>query len=718
MKLPSRFALLLAPALFASGALGYDLPDPGGKPHIGFEADRADYNRAADSIRLSGHVKIKETGRPEELPGRELFGEDFTVYPASAVVLSSGGVLVKEGENAFYGENAAFDWAVRSATLSYVSASYGSWRVMDSDQMSLAAGTEQKYKKVRITSCNLKDPHYYIKLNNLSVIPGRRVFGTGAVVYLENTPVFYLPVFYKPLGTENKYVTYLTMGYDKRSGASAKTTTVYNFTPKVTGKLFLDYFTNLGFGLGPEFSYRDPAKANGSVSGYYIKENGTSNKRWGVTGGYWLKLRDTLNDTDSDGELYFTQSQFRLMSDPYFNNDYNRSNPYAVSPDQNASLAVVRQTRKTTLRLSYIRQDVMNGDTFMKTYEARPKLEYNTAPFRVLKLPVLNTVTANYESAMTNTTGYYLSKANARWTVDKSYYVRGFSLIPSAFYDQTVLLSPYAPDMTARQNDMWTGRVGGSFGVRHNIFWGGTAEIKETFVRRLATNTFSRDGASDDRGNETNALSLANFFRPSRDTYLVFSSTYDFRDLRSRSRDFTDRISPFVLNFAYNPRPELTVFFNDTYSIGDGNQAFAVQADYGGVEGNRMGLGLSNYKTDPSSYIINHTFNWFPKGRSWGIAAGLGYNIRMHGFSPDTFSLYSKEFTLYKTFHDFNTVWNVRFRPGVQAFNFNINLRFNTVTSRIVSEREAQRFWYPWRDSGSSAEAPADTNPAVLASPF
>ncbi|MDD4005034.1 MAG: hypothetical protein PHW69_07525 [Elusimicrobiaceae bacterium] len=718
MRYLPRFALACLAAVFTAGAFGYDLPDAGGSPHINFEADRADYNRAADSIKLSGHVKLKEVGRPDELPGRELFGEEFTVYPSSTVAVSSGGVLVKEGENAFYGEDGVFDWAVKSATLNYVSASYGAWRVMDSEMMSLSSGTEQKYRKVRITSCNLKDPHYYIKLNRLSVIPGRRVYGTGAVLYIDNVPVFYMPVFYKPLGTENPYVTYVAMGYDKRSGGSLKTTTVYKFNPRFTGKLFLDYFTNLGIGTGSELGYKDPARFNGSVAGYYIRENGTANKRWGLTGGYWWKLRDTLSGGEPDGELYYSQAQFRLVSDPYFNNDFFRSNPYAVSPDANASAAVVRQTRKTLLRVSYIKQETMSGDEFVKTYEARPRLDFNTAPFQALKLPVLNTVTASYESAQTQTTGYYLSKANARWNVDKSFYAAGWSMVPSVFYDETVLLSPYAADFQSRQSDQRIGRIGGSFSLRHNIFWGGTADLKQTFVRRFSTNTFTRDALADDRGSEMNQLSYSNFFRPSRDTYLIFSSSYDFRDLRSGARDFTDRISPFVLNFAYTPRPELTVFFNDTYAIGDGNQAFSFQADCGKVEGNRMGLGLSNYKNDPSSYIVNHTFNWFPQGRSWGVQAGLGYNIRMRGFEAESLSLYSKELTVYKTFHDFNTVWNVRLRPGVQAFNFNINLRFNTVKSRIVSEREAQRFWYPWRDQGPGATGPADANPAVQANPF
>jgi len=454
------------------------------------------------------------------------------------------------------------------------------------------------------------------------------------------------------------------------------------------------------------------------VAGYYIRENGTANKRWGLTGGYWWNLHDTLSSGDGDGSIYYSQSQFRLVSDPYFNNDFFRSNPYAVSPDANASVAVVRQTRKTTLRASYIKQETMSGDDFVKTYEARPRLDYNTAPFQLPKLPVLNTVTAYYESAQTQTTGYYLSQANARWTLDKSFYVSGFGLAPSLFYDQTVQLSPYEPDYLTRMQNQWIGRLGGSFSVRHNIFWGGTVDLKQTFVRRFSTNTFTRDALADDNGNETNLLSYSNFFRPNLETYFIFSSGYDFRDFRSHTRDFTDRLSPLSFRFAYMPKPELNIFFIDTYSLGDGNQAFAVQADYGEVEGNRMGVGLSNYKTNPSNYIIDHTFSWFPEGRSWAVKAGLGYNINMHGVKLDTLSLYSKELTLYKAFHDFNTMWNVRFRPGVQSFSFNVNLRFNTVTKRVVSEREAQRFWYPWREQDETAPKPLNTSPVVPSNPF
>ncbi|MFA6583787.1 MAG: hypothetical protein WCS77_05770 [Elusimicrobiaceae bacterium] len=716
-----KAALLLSLLLpFASGvAAAFELPVPSTKPYVWLEADKGEYNRVEDKMHLTGHVRIEEKGRPDGLPAREIFGEDFTMYPSSSVAVSSGAVLVKEGADAFYGEDGSFNWELKTGTMSHVSAQYSQWRVLDGEELSLMRDGEQKYRKVSITSCNEKEEHYKISLGSLSVIPKRRIFGTNAVLYLDRVPVMYMPIFYKPLGTENKYVTYVAVGYDERSGASAKTTTVYNFNPRTRGKLFLDYFTKLGVGLGSEFGYNDPKKFNGSVAGYYIKENGTDNKRWGLTGGYWWNLSEMFDTRkDKGGALYYSQSQFRLVSDPYFNNDFFRSNPYAVSPDANASFAVVRQTAKTSTRVSYSKKEVMDGTTFIKTYEARPRLDFNTAPFGVLGLPVLNTVTAFYESAMTNTTGYYLSQADFKWNMDKSFYVGGISIVPTLFYDQSVQMNPYNSDYSARLENQWVGRVGGALAVRRDIFWGGTADFRQTFVRRLSTNSFSRDLGAEDYGTETNMFSYSNFFRPNQKTYFIFSTGYDLRDFRNKQMAFSDRVQPLVAQFAYTPKPELNVFFNDTYALGDGNRAFVVQADFGKLEGNRMGIGFSNYKSTPTAYILNHTFNYFPEGASWGIKAGIGYKFTFSGLDFKNLQLFSKELTLIKDFHDFHTEWLVRFRPGVQSFSFNVGLRFNTTKERVVSDREAQRFWYPWREQGENPNPRPEVNPAVQSNPF
>ena len=75
--------------------------------------------------------------------------------------------------------------------------------------------------------------------------------------------------------------------------------------------------------MGGEGDFRASEKTNANLSVYRIRESGTEHDRWGMNGGYWHSL-NRFNESDSVS--YYSQSSFRLLSDPEFNNDYFRTN--------------------------------------------------------------------------------------------------------------------------------------------------------------------------------------------------------------------------------------------------------------------------------------------------------------------------------------------------------------------------------------------------------
>ena len=214
-------------------------------------------------------------------------------------------------------------------------------------------------------------------------------------------------------------------------------------------------------------------------------------KRWGIRGGYWWEMYDSSDHFNNpNGALYQFQTQFRKVSDPYFNDSFFRGNPYIFMPDQQTNFSLSRQSRKSTLRVSYTQQDIFDwtkGD-FIAQERNLPQLEYTLLPF---KDPLLG-LTHHLEVQFNNTSimeESWQRQGNARWTTEKSLRLtRHLTFLPSVFYDQHVTLD----DPEYQKKNAWVGRVGTKLNLQANTLLGST-DFGYEYTRRLSTGTISKD---------------------------------------------------------------------------------------------------------------------------------------------------------------------------------------------------------------------------------
>ncbi|MFH1618490.1 MAG: hypothetical protein ABIG11_01140, partial [bacterium] len=415
---PVSFILLIFLVLHPlSFILAYDLPSSTGVSHLFFEADSAEYDRSLDRLNLKGNARVTEKEREGGLPGRVMKGEEFHVWPASSMVVSPGKVLVEEDVNAIYGDSGEFNTATRRGRLNGVAAAYSPW-LIQGKSLDLREG-KHIYKRAVMTSCDEIEPHFRIKASRLSAIPDKRILAYNAFFYLDKMPVLYLPFFYKSLGKDPAYVTILEPGHDEKNGEYLKSTTMHRFSPSVTGKLFLDYFGRRGIGTGFEADYDDRKSSKANFSVYRIREYGSSQDRWSMAGGHWIKMAGEISCPTCPAPVqYYSQSQFRLISDTHFNNDFFRANPFAVSPDMNASMAFVRQTPLTISRLSWYRLDIQKpgSNHFQKSFESRPRLDFQTSPMVFKGIPLMHTFSSYFNSVQNGPEDVFHKSAGATWS--------------------------------------------------------------------------------------------------------------------------------------------------------------------------------------------------------------------------------------------------------------------------------------------------------------
>ncbi|HUT85245.1 MAG TPA: hypothetical protein VMW66_00240, partial [Elusimicrobiales bacterium] len=389
--------------------------------------------------------------------------------------------------------------------------------------------------------------------------------------------------------------------------------------------------------------------------------------------------------------------------------DFFRSNPYAISPDNNADVSLIYQTRKMTARTSYIKRHTRldGNDNFTLVSESRPNFDLSAVPFRIFNSPFLNNFYAHFDSTQTPTTGYFEKTARAKYLINKSIpFTKHISFMPSVFYDQEAVFHPRNATTGVSMANQWTGRWGSGLNMRVNHKLGNT-DLSHSYMRRLKANKIYPDSQSQDYGIEQHLINMSHFFRPHKQMFARFNTGFDLRDQRNAYQDFSARLQPLSIDIFYAPNNGFSLFMLDSYKTGDGNQSFVMQATLGSETKTHWNIGLSNYKTNPADYLANTSFMWKPLGRTWWLEFGLG--VKSHITAKSTFqdvAVFSKRLTLYKEIHDFFTSWTLHLRPGVKSVSFNLGLKFEEPIRRIKSEREKQRFQSEWKEEPISPTSP------------
>ncbi|MEK7721429.1 MAG: hypothetical protein AAB359_03470, partial [Elusimicrobiota bacterium] len=367
----------------AFNAAAYELPSSTGTHRVRFEADAAGFNEYTRVIELEGNVRLEELsadGKQQKF----IRARNLAVNMAGRTVVSPSDFVMDDDTGTVYGKSGFVDYGNNSGLINDGRFLYKNFvfrgRSVQFDKDGYV------YKKASLTSCDDDPPHYRLRASRLYLAPERYFLAYNAVFFLGKIPVFYFPVIYKPFGGGTPIVSSFFPGYDERYGFFVKSNWVYRVNRETRVKAYLDYFARRGIGMGGELDYRRPEKNISNISLYRIRETAAAADRWGINGGYWHSFN---RFNESDPAQYYSQSSFRLLSDPSFNNDFFRTNPFAISPDKQAGLAFTRKTNYTVTRLSvYGREErsAADPDKFRKSYESAPRLDFNAVPFSVLRL--------------------------------------------------------------------------------------------------------------------------------------------------------------------------------------------------------------------------------------------------------------------------------------------------------------------------------------------
>ena len=364
------------------------LPAPDEEAFVYFTANKAEVEPTTKKITLQGDVTLKQQ-IPQGIT-RTVTGQEITFDQLNTTVSSNGPVRIEDGKGGVVtGNNLSVNYSTNDFQADHLSTDYPPLRVLSAQELSSKNG-KKILRKATVTCCDKPNPHYTLSVGKLSISPTQRVFGTNAVLRLDNIPVLYLPVFWRSLDSQKPWTTYVEFTQSNKTGFGILTTTTFPQVWLLRPKLNLDYYTKSGLGVGTELTAVPSEKLRGSGEFYFIDDHAdyedfslNNSNRWGVQGGYWWELYDSSDHFNNDtGALYQFQTQFRMVSDPYFYDSFFRSNPYIFMPDQDTNFSFSRQTRKSTLRINYQQKDlfVWSKEKYMAQERVLPEIKWMMLP--------------------------------------------------------------------------------------------------------------------------------------------------------------------------------------------------------------------------------------------------------------------------------------------------------------------------------------------------
>ena len=699
------------------------LPPPDENAFVYFSADQANVEPETKVINLDGNVTLIQ--KTIDGTTRTVTADNLRVDQLGTQISSQGPVRIEDGKGGVVtGNNIAVNYTTQDFKAENMTTDYPPLRVLSAREISSKNG-KKILRNATVTCCDKPDPHYTLSVSKLSISPAQRVFGTNAVLRLNNIPVLYLPVFWRSLDSQKPWTTYVEFTQSNKTGFGVLTTTTFPEMWLLKPKLNLDYYTKSGLGIGGELAAIQSDKLRGTGEFYYINDHAdyqdfslNNSKRWGIQGGYWWEMYDSSDHfNNSTGALYQFQTQFRMVSDPYFYDSFFRSNPYIFMPDQDTNFSLSRQTRKSTLRVSYQQKDlfVWSKQKYMAQERTLPGIKWAVLPFNDpwlktasrFEVNFTNTSTLQYDQNQIPDEGPYQRQFHAKWLTEKSFRLnRYFTLLPRVFYDQTATFA----DKKYDDKDAWVSRIGGDINLQTRSLLGST-DIGYEFTKRLSTGTLSSDQTSLDKGIERNHLYLKHYFRHQSGTYVRFESGFNLSDSTTNLRTgyleelpwdhLKTRIEPLVLETGYmSPGGMFTAFVQDQYDITKKNINFIAQS-YLNVAQQSFGLGFNNfanytspdskYQTQADRFTFTTTWGLRPKNSRWALDAGIDFSFyRQH------FSSFNKLLRLSREFHDARVEATVRHRND----NLSFAVRFNILcgAGNRKTNPNPDTYFYPWMD--------------------
>ena len=200
-----------------------------------------------------------------------LVADSISLNDKSGEVAAEGGVSLQSEGRLWRGESLIYNFKTKEMRADTFRVGLHPFYAFG--QGLTASQTNQTYSATNafITTDDLADPSYKIRMKSLKVIPGKSIEAEGATVYLGKVPVMFFPHYSRRLDAHpSKFL--LTPGYRSLYGPFLLGSYNWYSNTNLNSAFNLDYRQKRGVGMGPDMDYTLGRWGQGSASLYYLHD--------------------------------------------------------------------------------------------------------------------------------------------------------------------------------------------------------------------------------------------------------------------------------------------------------------------------------------------------------------------------------------------------------------------------------------------------------------
>lgn len=295
--------------------------------------------RADGETRFVDGVAVAEDNVRIHFRGTDIYCDYAEYNPETREVLLVGNIRIYTDEQILNGQRAVYNLESRQIrALDFE----GGDQIFKFRTLSMRAPTLRKFRarSLSLTTSDSSQPDYRLRAKSARIYPDDRVILSNATLYVGETPVFWFPYVYAPLGEAGWDIK---PGFNSTWGAFLLLGYTFPLTTKTDATVHFDYRSERGIAGGLELDsvYGPNDKSTARFRFYYADDtdptvNNTAfqrtdepeNGRWIVS----FQNRLVVND-----DIYAT-ADINAISDQYFLQDYFPSEfVLDPQPDNNVS---------------------------------------------------------------------------------------------------------------------------------------------------------------------------------------------------------------------------------------------------------------------------------------------------------------------------------------------------------------------------------------------
>ncbi len=242
------------------------------------------------------------------------------------------------------------------------------------------------------TSCVQPTPRWELVSSTALVELEEYAVLTNTVLKVKGVPMFYLPVMYYPIQSDDRATGFLlpTYGSSTIRGQSLSNAFFWAINRSHDATISHDWFTSRGQGVGGEYRYVGGRASQGTFKTYYLKEKEAT---YSTSSGTTTTPATTNYEVRANVVQALPASLRARANVDYFSSIVTRStfnqNPYDWSSRQRSVRGNLSGNwGKQSMSATYDTTELFFTETASQTSGGTPRLSYNLAQSRIGQTPV------------------------------------------------------------------------------------------------------------------------------------------------------------------------------------------------------------------------------------------------------------------------------------------------------------------------------------------